>query len=59
MCKDTAFWCGMGAGLVVGAVIGMAVCSQRSSMKTCVGRTMQRMGTAMDNAADELKHAMR
>ena len=40
MC-DTAFWRGMAAGI---------------AMKTCVGRTMQQMGTAVDGALSDLMH---
>ena len=46
MC-DTAFWRGMAAGTAAGAVIGMT---------TCVGRTMQQMGTAVDGALSDLMH---
>lgn len=59
MCCDQSFWRGMAAGLVVGAGVGMLVCSRRCAMKTCVGRAMRRVGTAMDNAADDLRQAMK
>ena len=49
MC-DTAFWRGMAAGMAAGAIIGMTVAEKRKAMKTCVGRTMQQMGTAADGA---------
>ena len=59
MC-DTAFWRGMaagiGAGMVLGAAVGMAVSPRQRSMKTCVGRTMQQMGTAVDGALSDLMH---
>ena len=48
--ENTAFWCGIGAGMVLGAAVGMAVSPRQRSMKTCVGRTMQHMGNAVDNA---------
>lgn len=57
MCTD--FWRGMGIGMVLGAFVGMAVTPRRKSMKTCVGRTMQNMGNAMDCVIDDLKHAMK
>ena len=47
--ENTAFWCGIGAGMVLGAAVGMAVSPRQRSMKTCVGRTMQHMGNAVDN----------
>lgn len=54
--ENTVFWRGMGAGMVLGAMVGMAVSPRRKSMKTCVGRTMQQMGSAMDDAWEELLH---
>ena len=48
MC-DTAFWRGMAAGMAAGA-------EKRKAMKTCVGRTMQQMGTAVDGALSDLMH---
>ena len=53
MC-ETAFWRGMAAGMVAGALIGMTVAEKRKAMKTCVGRTMQHMGNAVDNAWEDL-----
>ena len=55
MC-DTAFWRGMAAGMAAGAIIGMTVAEKRKAMKTCVGRTMQQMGTAEDGALSDLMH---
>ena len=55
MC-ETAFWRGMAAGMVAGALIGMTVAEKRKAMKTCVGRTMQQMGTAVDGALSDLMH---
>ena len=56
--KHTAFWGGIGAGMVLGVMAGMAVSPQQKSMKTCVGRTMQNMGNAMDNAWADFLHAI-
>ena len=53
MC-ETAFWRGMGAGMVAGALVGMMVAEKRKAMKTCVGRTMQQMGSAVDGALSDL-----
>ena len=55
----TGFWRGMGIGMVLGAFAGMAVTTKRKCMKTCVCRTMQNMGNAVDCVIDELKHAMK
>ena len=52
MC-DTAFWRGMAAGMAAGAI---TVAEKRKAMKTCVGRTMQQMGTAVDGALSDLMH---
>ena len=56
--KNTALWCGIGAGVVLGAAVGMAVSPRQKSMKTCVGRTMQHMGNAVDNAWEDFLHAI-
>mgnify|MGYP006882932575 CR=1 FL=1 len=58
MC-ESAFWRGMAAGVVAGAVTGMMVAEKRNAMKTCVGRTMQQMGTAVDGALNDLMHTVR
>lgn len=55
MC-DTAFWRGLAAGMAAGALLGMTVAEKRKAMKTCVGRTMQQMGTAVDGALSDLMH---
>lgn len=55
----SAFWCGIGAGFVTGAAVGMLVVPKQRTMKTCVGKTMQNMGTAMDSALDDLLHSGR
>ena len=46
-----AVWLG-----AAGAIIGMTVAEKRKAMKTCVGRTMQQMGTAVDGALSDLMH---
>ena len=52
MC-ESAFWRGMAAGVVAGAVTGMMVAEKRNAMKTCVGRTMQQMFSDINpNAID-------
>lgn len=55
----SAFWRGMGAGLALGAVLGAVVMPRKKSMKTCVGRTMQHMGSAADEVWEDLIRAMR
>ena len=56
--KNTALWYGIGVGVALGAAVGMAVSPRRKSMKTCVGRTMQHMGNAVDNAWEDFLHAI-
>ena len=56
--KTTAFLRGMGAGMVAGAELGAVVMARQDAMKTGVGRTMHRMGNAMDAAWYDIKHAM-
>ncbi len=58
MC-ETAFWRGMLAGMVAGVFAGMTIAEKRKTMKTCVGRTMQHMGSAVDGALSDLMHTMR
>ena len=58
MC-ETAFWRGMLAGMVAGVFAGMTIAEKRKAMKTCVGRTMQHMGSAVDGALSDLMHTMR
>lgn len=55
MC-NSGFLRGMLAGVAVGTVVGMTAAQKKKSMKTCVGRTMQHMGCAVDSALDDLMH---
>lgn len=55
----SAFWRGMGAGLALGAVLGAVLMPRKKSMKTCVGRTMQHMGSAADEVWEDFVRAMR
>ncbi len=58
MC-ESAFWRGMLAGMIAGVFVGAMAVEKRKAMKTCVGRTMQQMGTAVDGALNDLMHTMR
>lgn len=55
--EHTAFWRGIGAGMVLGAAVGVALAPRPKSMKTCVGRTMQQMGNAVDCALGDIMRA--
>lgn len=54
MKNDTAFWFGMGAGMMAGAALGMMMPMGRSSMKTEVGKRIQKVGVAVDHTVDNL-----
>ena len=53
------FWVGMGAGLVAGVVAGMMVPYGRDPMKTQVGRSIHKLGVAVDHAVDSIVSEMR
>ena len=54
MKECTGFWAGMCAGLAVGAAIGIMVSCRRNSMKTPVGKSIEKLGMALDRAADSI-----
>ena len=56
---SAGFWVGMGAGLVVGAVAGMMLPCGRDPMKTQVGRSIHKLGIAVDRAVDNIVSEMR
>jgi hypothetical protein len=49
----------MGAGMVAGALLGMMVPSGRQTMKTPVGKSIQKLGIAVDQAVDNIVSEMR
>ena len=53
------FWVGMGAGLMAGAAVGMMVSSSRDPMKTQVGKSIHKLGLAVDHAVDNIVSEMR
>ena len=53
------FWAGMGAGMMAGAVLGMMMPCGRQSMKTQVGKSIHKLGVAVDNAVDNIVSEMR
>ena len=55
----TGFLIGMGAGMVVGAAAGMMAPCGRQSMKTQVGKSIQKLGVAVDHAVDNIVSEMR
>lgn len=55
----TAFWVGMGAGLIIGAAAGMMMPYGKNSMKTQVGKSIHKLGVAVDHAVDNIISDMR
>ena len=55
----TGFWVGMGACFFAGAVAGMMVPYGRDPMKTQVGRSIHKLGVAVDHAVDNIVSEMR
>ena len=53
------FWVGMGAGMMAGAAVGMMVSSSRDPMKTQVGKSIHKLGLAVDHAVDNIVSEMR
>ena len=49
----------MGAGLMAGATAGMMVSCGKDSMKTQVGRSIHKLGVAVDHAVDNIVSEMR
>ena len=56
---STGFWVGMSAGLMAGAAMGMMAPCGRQSMKTQVGKSIHKLGVAVDNAVDNIVSEMR
>ncbi len=44
----------MGAGMAAGAALGMMSASSRHSMKSQVGKSLHKLGVAMDQAVDNI-----
>ena len=52
------FWAGIGAGMMAGAVVGMMLPYGRDPMKTQVGKSIHKLGVAVDHAVDSLVSEM-
>lgn len=60
MRNNAGFWFGMGAGMAAGAVVGMMVLPHgKRTMKTQVGKGIQKLGVAVDHTVDNLVSNMR
>ena len=55
----SGFWVGMGAGVMTGAALGMMMPHSRQSMKTQVGKSIHKLGVAVDNAVDNVVSELR
>ena len=55
----TGFWVGIGAGLMAGAAVGMMMPDGRDPMKTQVGKSIHKLGVAVDHAVDSIVSEMR
>ena len=53
------FWAGMGAGMMAGAVLGMMMPCGRDPMKTQGGKSIHKLGVAVDHAVDNIVSEMR
>ena len=58
MCHTGSYLCGMGLGLVAGAIVGAAMLSRPEARKTAVGKAMQRVGNAVDQAVESIADMM-
>ena len=52
-------WIDMSAGLAAGAALGMMTPCGRDSMKTQVGKSIHKLGVAVDHAVDNIVSEMR
>ena len=55
----TGFLVGMGAGLVAGAMVGRKMPCGKTPMKTQVGKSIHKLGLAVDHAVDSIVSEMR
>ena len=54
----TGFWIGMSAGVMAGTAAGMMVSCSKDPMKTQVGRSIHKLGVAVDHAVDSIVSEM-
>lgn len=60
MVKSCArFWFGLGTGMAAGALLGMMMPCGKTTMKTQVGKSIQKLGAAVDHTVDNLVSNMR
>lgn len=54
MKRDADFWFGMGAGMTAGILMGVMMPDGNRSMKTHVGKGIQKLGIVVDHTVDNL-----
>jgi hypothetical protein len=54
MKNDADFWVGMGAGIAAGVLVSMVMPGGKNNMKTPVGKSIQKLGEAVDHTVDSL-----
>lgn len=59
MNRSAGFWYGMEAGLATGMTLGVLLPCGGRSMKTQVGKRIQKLGVAVDHTVDHLITNMR
>ncbi len=57
--KLGSFVWGLGVGMVAGVVVDVVATSTPKARKTVVGKTMQRMGNAVDSVVDSASQMMK
>ena len=58
MCKTGTFLWGLAAGMVAGAMLEIIILPRPRPRRTAVGKAMQRMGNAMDQALESVAEKM-
>ena len=58
MCKTGTFLWGLAAGMGTGAMLEISILPRPRPRRTAVGKAMQRMGNAMDQALESVAEKM-
>lgn len=52
--NSMSFVKGMGAGLIVGACVGMSMCADKKACKRKLGKTVKSIGEVIESVTDSL-----
>lgn len=52
--NSMSFVKGMGAGLIVGACVGMSLCADKKTCKRKLGKTVKNIGEVIESVTDSL-----